>query len=67
MLLFVRLGRHAPRERFVIASAAKQSRVARDSRQAALDCFVAIAPRNDEFLFTSPAYGERSSERSERG
>jgi hypothetical protein len=32
----------------VIASEAKQSRVACGGGEAALDCFVAIAPRNDE-------------------
>jgi hypothetical protein len=31
----------------VIASEAKQSRAACDTREAVLDCFVAIAPRND--------------------
>ncbi len=37
-----------------MTGSAKQSRAACVSREAALDCFVAIAPRNDECLFTSP-------------
>jgi hypothetical protein len=45
----------------VIASGAKQSRATRDDREAALDCFVAIAPRDDEVLLN------RTATRSDKG
>src|SRR5262249_43412743 len=55
--------RHASRERSVIASEAKQSRAGCTER-AALDCFVAHAPRNDGYtVHLSPRAGRRDGHR----